>query len=596
MRNSSHRRTWLWAIGTLALASAHPVLGDVPERRPIQTLHPHDEVLPLGDNLPHFGAVVAVRNDTALVGMPTDIEGGGVAVFGRTYRFWRRAGNLPCPGTACRSVHSLTYRDGFAVVGAGNAVLVFRKEAGEWRLKSHIRPPETGLRQFGHSHSVTYHDHVVTAAAVAMTGPGAVYVLELSTAGQVVRTQKLVARDASANDGFGSSVAQSAHGIMVGAVGAAPNGAAYVFRRVDGQWVQKQKLRPTNTQEPGAFGSAIAIDLGVLLVGAPNAAHTGGPNAGFEASGTVYEFAVSNGWWSLRRTFRPSRDEYQAYAHFGRDIAMFGGRAAITATSAPSSTPAPVIAFEYLLAPEGNQLHSFARRESRGGLALFQNVLMLGAPDSPEPAVGHAAVFDLAQPLQLQPFCAGVSQGPTSFCENFDSGAAERWQPVDGTWSVVDREYVGRAGVDRCNTGFSSNESLIDHVSAADVDVRLQMRSIQRVDKGLILRSTSPGNQIELNFLAHPYNALAIQEVTNCQLTIYEILSGFDIAAINHELGEVINVRARLVGRRLQIWMKGQLVVDRSFPFRATHGSVGVSVITDLGYSVFDNVRVDVLK
>jgi hypothetical protein len=42
--------------------------------------------------------------------------------------------------------------------------------------------------------------------------------------------------------------------------------------------------------------------------------------------------------------------------------------------------------------------------------------------------------------------------------------------------------------------------------------------------------------------------------------------------------------------------MKGQLIVDRSFPFKGTHDSVGVSVITDLGYSVFDNVRVDVLK
>jgi hypothetical protein len=137
---------------------------------------------------------------------------------------------------------------------------------------------------------------------------------------------------------------------------------------------------------------------------------------------------------------------------------------------------------------------------------------------------------------------------------------------------------------------------LIQHLEAADVDVRLQMRSIQRVDKAVVLRSSSPGNQIEVNFLAQPYNALAIQEVVNCEQTIYEILSGFDIPAINHELGEIIDVRLRLEGRRLQVWMKGRLVVDRVFPFQATRGSTGVAVITDLGYSVFDNVRVDVLR
>jgi hypothetical protein len=42
--------------------------------------------------------------------------------------------------------------------------------------------------------------------------------------------------------------------------------------------------------------------------------------------------------------------------------------------------------------------------------------------------------------------------------------------------------------------------------------------------------------------------------------------------------------------------MKGRLVVDRVFPLQATRGSTGLAVITDLGYTVFDNVRVDVLR
>jgi hypothetical protein len=590
-------RGLLGSICTLAVASAHAVLADVPERQPVQTVHPYPESFPLGDNRPHFGAVVAVRNDTALVGMPTDIEGGGIAVFTRSPWFWRSTGSLPCPDRACLFVHSITYRDGFAVVGAHNDVLIFRRELGEWKLKERILPPEPDLLQFGHQQSVRYHDHVVTATAFPNNeGPGAVYVFELSPAGQVARTQKLSARGATLHDGFGASVAMSAHGIIIGAPDAAPNGAAYVFRRIDGQWVQKQVLRPGSGESRGGFGLAVAIDQGVLLVGAPNADRTGGPSVGFEAGGAVYEFAVSNGVWLSRGKFRPSQSEYRSYTDFGDDIVMFGGRAMIAGSATASVPRGQSIAFEYRLASTGNQLISFARRQTHGGIALFNNVFAMGAPDSPETAIGHVAIYDLKLPLQTQPFCTNVIQGPKTFCDDFTSGTAERWQPVDGTWTVVDKEYVGRAGVDRCNSGFSSNESLIQHLDAADVDVRVQMRSIQRVDKGVILRSTSSGNQIELNFLADPYNALAIQEVVNCQLRIYRILGGTAIAAINHELGEVIHVRIKLVGQRLQVWMKGQLVVDGLFPFRATRGAVGVSVITDLGYSVFDNVRVDVLR
>jgi hypothetical protein len=492
-------------------------------------------------------------------------------------------------------VHSITFRDGFAVVGAGDAVLIFRREFSSWVLKERILPPEPGLLQFGHWQSVRYHDRVVTAAAVPKNdAPGAVYVFELSPAGRVVRTQKLTARGATAHDGFGSSVAISGHGIFVGAPDAAPNGAVYVFRRVDGQWVQKQTLRPGNAASRGGFGLAAAVDLGVLLVGAPNADRVGGPSVGFEARGQVYEFAVSNGVWMPRGKFRPSQSEYRSYTNFGRDIVMFGGRAMIAATPTPFAPPTPGIAFEYRLAATGNELISFARRESQGGMALFNNMFVLGAPDSPEAGIGHAAVYDLKLPLQTQSFCAGVVQGPKTFCDDFESGAADRWQPVDGAWSVVDREYVGRAGIDRCSTGFSSNESLIQHLAATDVDVRLQMRSIQRVDKAVILRSTSPGNQIEVNFLADGYNALAIQQVSNCQLTVYQVL--FGMPGLRHELGEIIDVRIKLVGQRLQVWSKGQLVLDGLFPFRVTQGSVGVGVITDLGYSVFDNVRVDVLR
>lgn len=594
MRTPSLRVTVLWSICTVMVVFVPFALADVPERRPVQTVFPYSESSPLGDDRPHFGAVVAVRNDTALVATPTDNEGGGVSTYIRTPWFWRRDSALPCPEHACAFVHSLTLRDGFAIVGASDSVMIFRREFGSWQLKERILPPEPDLLQFGHPKSVRYDDHVVSATAFPKNGgPGAVYVFDLSPVGRVIRTQKLTAQGATGHDGFGSSVAMAGHNIIVGAADAAPNGAAYVFRRVDGKWVQKQKLLPGNAVSGGAFGLASAVDQGVLLIGAPDADRIGGASVGFEAGGTVYEFAVSNGVWMPRGNFRPSQSEYHSYTDFGRDIVMFGGRAMIAATPTPFVPPGQSIAFEYRLAADGNQLISFARRESQGGMALFNNMFALGAPDSPDAGIGHVAVYDLKLPLQTQPFCASVAQGPKTFCEDFESGAAERWQPLAGTWSVVDGEYVGRAGDETCGD-VSNSQSLIRHLDATDVDVHLQMRSIQRVDKAVILRSTSSANQIALNFLAYPFDALAIQQVSNCQLTIYQYL--VDIPAIHHEFGEIVDVRVRLVGQRLQVWMKGQLVLDSLFPFRVTRGSVGVGLIPDLGYSIFDNVRVQVLK
>jgi hypothetical protein len=116
------------------------------------------------------------------------------------------------------------------------------------------------------------------------------------------------------------------------------------------------------------------------------------------------------------------------------------------------------------------------------------------------------------------------------------------------------------------------------------------MHSIQRVDKGLVLRSTDPGNQIELNFLAAPYNTLAIQHSIDCEQAYLSFVP------FEHQLGEIIRVRVRLVGQRLRVWVNGRSLVDGEYPFRVTAGRVGVAVISDLGYSVFDNVRVEVLR
>jgi hypothetical protein len=175
------------------------------------------------------------------------------------------------------------------------------------------------------------------------------------------------------------------------------------------------------------------------------------------------------------------------------------------------------------------------------------------------------------------------------FCDDFSDGTDTRWEPLGGSWEVVGNEYVGTGGPDSCATGTSTNETIIRDLSAENVEMRLEMRSQQRVDKGIILRSTGPGDKIALNFRADPFNDLVVQELGACQFIVFD-----SNTRIPHQMGQTIDVRIKLVGDHLAVWVDDQLVLDRSFPFHATSGSVGLVVIDD-GVTAFDNVQVALL-
>src|SRR5690349_8029345 len=88
------------------------------------------------------------------------------------------------------------------------------------------------------------------------------------------REQKVVANDGSAQDWFGSAVAVCGDWAFIGAknktVGNnASQGVVYVFKKIQGTWVQTQKLTANDGQAVDQFGSTIAVSNGVVLIAAP---------------------------------------------------------------------------------------------------------------------------------------------------------------------------------------------------------------------------------------------------------------------------------------------------------------------------------------
>jgi hypothetical protein len=189
----------------------------------------------------------------------------------------------------------------------------------------------------------------------------------------------------------------------------------------------------------------------------------------------------------------------------------------------------------------------------------------------------------LASEDQPRGFCKRTDQeGQKFFCDDFSSGTAEQWEPQVGVWTVEDGEYVGEGTFNPTCFGISNDElngTLIRNLEASAVDVRVDMRSIERVDKGIILRSTGPDNQIELNFRADPFSDLIVQELVDCEFITH--LAEFEVM-IPHPVGETIHTRVKLIRNHLQVWINGHLErfsgQCRTSPLWANHARASNSV------------------
>lgn len=139
-------------------------------------------------------------------------------------------------------------------------------------------------------------DYAIVGAPLA-NGPGAsagaAYIYH-RVGGNWVQEAKLLAADASAGALFGAYVAMSGDRVVVGAVfdseTALHAGAAYVFRHDGASWVQEAKLLASDGEVNEWFGASVAIDGDTIVVGAQRE-NTNGPSSG---AAYVYQFGGSS--------------------------------------------------------------------------------------------------------------------------------------------------------------------------------------------------------------------------------------------------------------------------------------------------------------
>lgn len=389
----------------LAIASimiANLALAELPYRTPVQTLTPEiEEITTEGSGGPGLGAIVSIREGVALISM-TAVVPNEVAVFRFINGAWQRNGELPCPESLCSQVTRFLYRDSTAVVSTVDSsnrgqVLIFKQTQGQWHLANTIASPDPS-GSFGVS--LAFQDGTLAVGGHEYAGIGSLHVYQLSSSGRV--RSHVTLRPEGIGDGayFGGSVAMARDTIVAGTAG---RNIVFVFRRVGGQWMQVQELHGTGGWE--MFGSAIALNKGVLVVGAPASDRVGNAEiGGYQAGGMAYVYRERNGEFVFQQRFRPLYDvESNSYTDFGRHIAMFGNRVIIGAIDAPVIGAGEGLAIEYRITANGLQPVSQMRTPGAGGFALYHNTLIMGSPyDEALMTVGSASVFNIYLPLRTQ--------------------------------------------------------------------------------------------------------------------------------------------------------------------------------------------------
>jgi len=253
----------------------------------------------------NFGWSVALSGDTAIVGAPSDSDGGALSgsafVFVRSGGVWTQQAKLTAADAAALDEFgsSVALSGDTAVVGAygdddggssSGSAYVFVRSGGVWTQQAKLTAADAAaLDEFGSSVALSGDTALIGAHRDDDGGSssGSAYVF-VRSGGVWTQQAKLTAADAALGEDFGWSVALSGDTGVVGAWhddgGGADRGSAYLFVRSGGVWTQQAKLTAADAALGDAFGFSVALSGDTAVVGAI------WDDDGGDASGSAYVF------------------------------------------------------------------------------------------------------------------------------------------------------------------------------------------------------------------------------------------------------------------------------------------------------------------
>ncbi|MDE2981940.1 MAG: choice-of-anchor B family protein [Gemmatimonadota bacterium] len=239
-----------------------------------------------------------------------------------------------------------------------------------------LAAPPAAAQQFGGVAAVA-EGQVLVGEPGNQTLPGIVYVYARSGDGWTEAGRLTVSPIDAPPDGFGRSLDADGSMAVIGAPGwDGGRGAAMIYQRNQaGEWAEVARLSPDELGDDARFGSAVAIDGGMVLVAAAGAS---------EGAGAVHVFTGSGADWVSRAEVLPMDGAGQG---FGTGLAFAGGATLVT-TAASRDAPTEVYGFTVdavsgMAGPVG-RLHPDNDLGERSGfgaaLAVRGSVGLVGAP------------------------------------------------------------------------------------------------------------------------------------------------------------------------------------------------------------------------
>jgi uncharacterized repeat protein (TIGR01451 family) len=300
-----------------------------------------------------FGWSVDIDADTIVVGAVEDDGPGGANqgsayVFVRSGSLWSEQQKLVAPDGAANDelaesvaisgdtiVAGAQGRETVAGADAGSAY-VFARAGTTWTLEQNLMGSDGDSGDFfGADVAVSANTIVVGAPGAdptpAVMDGGKAYAFERSGTAWGEQ-QVLVGSMPPGGDLFGSAVSVFGDTAIAGAIGedlvqGSDAGAAYVFVRSGGTWIEQQRLIAGDPFTGYLFGQSVALFGDTAIVGAPQTSTADG-------AGAAYVFVRSGNTWSWQASLAAS--PLVPSGGFGTAVSVFQDTAVVGA--APSST------------------------------------------------------------------------------------------------------------------------------------------------------------------------------------------------------------------------------------------------------------------
>ena len=296
------------------------------------------DVLPAGLTPGYaYGWAMALDGDRVIINASLAPGGAGVGlpfIFEFDGERWVEAGSLPPPDD--RAIHGerLALHGDTALVGkAGEDVLIYQKANDGWEVIGDLSSPDSPSVRADFGWGIDLNDEwiVIGSPAERLTREiqGAAYVYRRLPGGGVELAQKLVVARPYEWPRFGEAVAISGDQIFIGAITAdgtaEDQGKVHVFDLVEGSWELRGELVASDAAARDSFGSALAVDGNLMVVGAQRKVT---PLSG----GAAYLFQrdASGQWREIGKLFPE-----EVSASYGTRVAIGGGVAVIGAPVSP---------------------------------------------------------------------------------------------------------------------------------------------------------------------------------------------------------------------------------------------------------------------